>query len=211
MTTVPLSKRAALIVCGGRSRRMGQSKPHLPFGDETMLERVVRVVSPAVSDVILLTAKEQTLPEVPYDVTLLPDRVEDQGPAAAIYEGLKYVTGWAGAAIVLGCDLPLVSEVQIELLFARLRFHEAVIPRYEGFPQPLAAVYANSAMEKFEEVLFSGNQKLLDCIEMLDTCWVTPEEIARVDPHQGLLKNVNTPEAYREALQLAGLAHPLDS
>lgn len=210
MTTLPRSQRAALIVCGGESRRMGQSKPHLPFGNETMLERVVRIVSPTVEEVVLLTSKVQDLPPLPYDYVELPDRVEQQGPAVAIYEGLKYVTGWAEATIVLGCDLPLVTQPAIEYLFTQLSPHDAVIPRHESMPQPLAAVYANRAMETFEKILSSGNQRLLACIEPLETLWIDARELTIVDPNLGLFKNVNTPDAYREALQLAGLKHPLE-
>ncbi|WP_158265686.1 molybdenum cofactor guanylyltransferase [Blastopirellula marina] len=210
MTTIPISKRAALIVCGGESRRMGRAKPHLPFGDETMLARVVRIVSPTVDEVVLLTAKTQELPELPFDYTELPDRVEQQGPAAALYEGLKSVSGWAEAVVVLGCDLPLVTEETIEFLFAQLQNHEAVIPRHEGLPQPLSAVYSMQALEKLENVLYSGNQRLLSCIEPLDTRWVEPRELSAVDPRLGILHNINTPDAYREALAIAGLTHPLE-
>ncbi|QDU73504.1 putative molybdenum cofactor guanylyltransferase [Bremerella volcania] len=210
MTTLPRYQRAALIVCGGESRRMGQSKPHLPFGNETMLERVIRIVSPLVEEVVLLTGKSQELPLLPFDYVELPDRVEQQGPAAAIYEGLKYVTGWSEAAIVLGCDLPLVTQASIEYLFEQLSSYDAVIPLHEGMPQPLAAVYANSARETFENILFSGNQRLLSCIEPLNIHWIDPRELAGVDPNLGLLRNVNTPDAYREALQIAGLKHPLE-
>ncbi|PQO36746.1 hypothetical protein C5Y96_06145 [Blastopirellula marina] len=210
MTTLPRSQRAALIVCGGESRRMGQSKPHLPFGNETMLERVVRIVSPLVEEVILLTSKFQELPLLPFDYIELPDRVEQQGPAAAIYEGLKYVTGWSEAAIVLGCDLPLVTPASIEYLFQQLSSHDAAIPRCDAMPQPLAAVYANRSLETFEKVLFSGNHRLLSCIEPLDTQWIDAGELHSIDPNLGLLRNINTPEAYREALQIAGLTHPLE-
>lgn len=189
---------------------MGQSKPHLPFGNETMLERVVRIVSPLVEEVVLLTSKVQELPLLPYDYVELPDRVEQQGPAAAIYEGLKYVTGWSEAAIVLGCDLPLVTQPSIEYLFHQLAQHDAVIPVHEDMPQPLASVYANRAMETFDKVLASGNQRLLSCIEPLETRWIDASELSTIDPTLGLLKNVNTPDAYREALQIAGLKHPLD-
>lgn len=210
MTTLPRSQRAALIVCGGESRRMGQSKPHLPFGNETMLERVVRIVSPLVEEVVLLTSKFQELPLLPFDYVELPDRVERQGPAASIYEGLKYVTGWSEAAIVLGCDLPLVTHPSIEYLFEQLSSHDAVMPLSDDMPQPLAAVYANRAMETFEKVLDSGNHRLLSCIEPLDTHWINADELHSIDPNLGLLTNVNTPEAYREALQIAGLKHPLE-
>ncbi len=210
MTTLPRSQRTALIVCGGESRRMGQSKAHLPFGDETMLERVVRIVSPLVEEVVLLTSKVYEVPELPYDVTELPDRVEKQGPAAALYEGLKYVTNWSEASVVLGCDLPLVTAESIEFLFAELNHFDAVIPRFEGFPQPLAAVYANAALEPIENILHSGNHRLLSCIEGLETRWVEVRQLSSIDPNLGLLRNVNTPEAYREALQIAGLPHPLE-
>lgn len=210
MATVPITNRAALIICGGESRRMGRAKPHLPFGDETMLARVVRIVSPVVEEVVLLTAKTQELPDLPYAYTELPDRVEQQGPAAALYEGLKCVAGWANAVVVLGCDLPLVNEATIEFLFEKLQNYEAVIPRHEGLPQPLAAVYSMQALEKLENVLYSGNQRLLSCIEPLDTFWVDPRELALVDARLGILHNVNTPDAYREALAIAGLSHPLE-
>lgn len=210
MTTLPRSQRAALIVCGGESRRMGQSKPHLPFGNETMLERVVRIVSPVVEEVVLLTSKVQELPLLPYEYVELADRVEQQGPAAAIYEGLKFVTGWAEATIVLGCDLPLVTQPSIEYLFGQLSANDAVIPLHEEMPQPLAAVYANRAMETFDKILSTGNHRLLCCIEPLKTRWIDASELAGIDPNLGLLRNVNTPDAYREALQIAGLKHPLE-
>ena len=35
----------AVILAGGRSRRMGRDKPELPFGDETLLRRAVRLYS----------------------------------------------------------------------------------------------------------------------------------------------------------------------
>ena len=123
MTTVPLHLRAALIVCGGQSRRMGQAKAVLPFGDETILQRIVRIVSPLVDEVVFLTAKTQEPPRVPYPVVELPDRVEGQGPAAALADGMKYVAPWAEAAVVLGCDMPLITADSLEYLFAQLRDH----------------------------------------------------------------------------------------
>ena len=41
--------RGGIILCGGRSTRMGTSKALLPFGAETMLQRVVRLLATVVS------------------------------------------------------------------------------------------------------------------------------------------------------------------
>ena len=36
-------KRGGIVLCGGKSTRMGRDKATLPFGPELMLERVVRL------------------------------------------------------------------------------------------------------------------------------------------------------------------------
>src|SRR5438045_3266596 len=42
----------AVVLCGGRSRRMGRPKAWLPFGDEALLQRVVRRVGAAARPVV---------------------------------------------------------------------------------------------------------------------------------------------------------------
>ena len=36
-------RKGAIILCGGKSSRMGRDKATLPFGPELMLQRVVRL------------------------------------------------------------------------------------------------------------------------------------------------------------------------
>jgi molybdopterin-guanine dinucleotide biosynthesis protein A len=64
-----------IILCGGRSSRMGQPKAWLPFGDEVMLQRIVRIVRAVVDPVVVVAAPGQDVPELP-DVQV----IRDQGP-----------------------------------------------------------------------------------------------------------------------------------
>ena len=57
-----------IVLCGGRSTRMGVPKATLPFGPETMLQRVVRLLGAVVSPIVVVAAREQSLPELPDDV-----------------------------------------------------------------------------------------------------------------------------------------------
>ena len=41
-----------IVLCGGKSTRMGVAKATLPFGPETMLQRVVRLLGTAVSPIV---------------------------------------------------------------------------------------------------------------------------------------------------------------
>jgi molybdopterin-guanine dinucleotide biosynthesis protein A len=49
-------KAGGIVLCGGKSTRMGVPKATLPFGPETMLQRVLRLLSTAVSPVVVVAA-----------------------------------------------------------------------------------------------------------------------------------------------------------
>ena len=69
-----------IVLCGGHSRRMGRPKLSLPFGNETMLARVVRVLSEVVSPIVVVAAVDQELPPLPSDVIVTRDKQPDLGP-----------------------------------------------------------------------------------------------------------------------------------
>ena len=55
---------AGIVLCGGKSTRMGSSKALLPFGSETMLQRVVRLLGEVVSPMVVVAAVDQELPDI---------------------------------------------------------------------------------------------------------------------------------------------------
>ena len=48
-----------IVLCGGESRRMGRPKAWLPFGDELMLQRVVRILGEVVNPIVVVAAPGQ--------------------------------------------------------------------------------------------------------------------------------------------------------
>ena len=68
-------QKGAIVLCGGKSSRMGRDKATLPFGPEQMLERVVRLVSQVAhpNNVVVVSAKEQQLPELPEQIIITRD------------------------------------------------------------------------------------------------------------------------------------------
>ncbi len=52
MASVRISA-GGIVLCGGQSKRMGRPKAWLPFGGETMLQRVVRVLAEVVHPSLL--------------------------------------------------------------------------------------------------------------------------------------------------------------
>ena len=71
---MPPTNLSAIVLCGGRSSRMGRSKALLPFGPETMLQRTVRIVRAAVAGpIVVVAAADQSLPPLPADVAVVVD------------------------------------------------------------------------------------------------------------------------------------------
>src|SRR6202789_1895842 len=91
---------AGIVLCGGKSTRMGAPKATLPFGPETMLQRVVRLLSGVVSAIVAVAAREQVLPELPEDVIVTRDEREAKGPLEGLRAGLTALPGSVDAAYV---------------------------------------------------------------------------------------------------------------
>ncbi len=190
--------RGTLVLCGGRSTRMGASKALLPFGDELMLQRVVRLVSEAVSDVVVVARPEQELPELPRDVRVTHDEILDQGPLGGIAPGLK--VSRADAVYVTGCDVPFLNTAVVDLLFERLGAHDVAVCETEGFTHPLAAVYRVSVLPVIERLLARERRRPVYLFDEVPTVRIGDDELQQVDPKLDTLANLNTPEAYEAAL-----------
>ena len=97
-----------IVLCGGKSTRMGVAKATLPFGPETMLQRVVRLLGTIVSPIVAVAARDQELPALPADVIVTRDEREARGPLEGLRAGLKALPASVDAAYVTSCDVPLL-------------------------------------------------------------------------------------------------------
>src|SRR6476620_11737545 len=97
-----------IVLCGGLSTRMGSSKALLPFGSETMLQRVVRLLGTVVSPLVVVAAPEQALPDLPAAVTITRDENPGRGPLEGLRAGLKALPTGIDIAYVTSCDVPLL-------------------------------------------------------------------------------------------------------
>jgi molybdopterin-guanine dinucleotide biosynthesis protein A len=191
-------KRGAVVLCGGRSTRMGRDKASLPFGSETLLGRVARILLPVVEEVLVVGRRGQALPPLPDGVRVVHDDVEDQGPLGGLVPALRATS--ADAVYVTGCDVPFLEPAIVGFLFDRLDGHDVVVPRAEGFTQPLSAVYRAAVLPTLERLFAAGRRRPVHLFDEVDTSVVEEDALRAVDPELATLANLNTPEAYEAAL-----------
>jgi molybdopterin-guanine dinucleotide biosynthesis protein A len=190
-----------VVLCGGRSTRMGSPKALLPFGRETMLQRVVRLLNTVVSPLVVVAAREQSLPDLPVDVTVTRDEQEGRGPLEALRAGLKALPETVEMAYVTSCDVPLLVPAFAQRMIALLGDHDIAVMEIDGFPHPLSAVYRRSTLPQVEGLLAQDRLRPVFLFEAVKTRRVRPEEMISVDPQLLTLRNLNTREDYEQALR----------
>ncbi|HET6882783.1 MAG TPA: molybdenum cofactor guanylyltransferase [Pirellulales bacterium] len=200
-----MSDVAAVVLCGGESRRMGRPKAWLDFGHETLLQRVVRLVSVVGGPVVVVAAPGQDLPPLPPSVRFARDAVARRGPLEGLLAGLKTLSRESRFAYVTATDVPFLNPTWITFLREVVGDDDLAIARLDGRYHPLAALYRVSAVLPVVERRLAAEQlRLLDLIESLKTRVIHDAELARVDPEGRTLQNLNTPDDYERALAEAG-------
>jgi molybdenum cofactor guanylyltransferase len=195
-----------IVLCGGKSTRMGTPKATLPFGPETMLQRVVRLLSTVVGPTIVVAARQQPLPALPDSVIVAEDEREQRGPLEGLRAGLKALPNSVDSAYVTSCDVPLLVPGFVTRMIELLGDHDIAVMEIDGFPHPLSAVYRRNVLPQVEALLQRDKLRPVFLFDAVNTRRIRPAEMTSVDPQLRTLRNLNTRDDYQAALAEAGLA-----
>ena len=185
------SGSSAVILCGGKSTRMGQDKAGLLIGKKTFLQQIEENLKDA--DEILLSVKDRRdYPEI--GARHIEDREADKGPLMGLCSALEecsYDKVW-----VMSCDMPLVNWDTAQKLEHYLTDGiDAVIPvDRTGKKYVLCAWYRKSTLEILKEQLESGDLKVKHLLGRLRVCYVAVEGLT---DGSRKFQNINTREEYQ--------------
>lgn len=202
---------AGVVLCGGKSSRMGRPKWSLPFGDETFLERTVRTIEPVVGPRLVVAAADQQLPQLPPSVSVVRDRYPEKGPLAGISAALDALAAFPEppvAAYVTACDVPLLRPEFVAAIVAELGDNDLALPREDQFFHPLAAVYRISLAETARKLLQQDRLRPVFLVDAARSRMIDVDGLRRIDPGLDSLRNTNTPADYAALLTAAALPVP---
>lgn len=193
--------RTLVIQAGGQSRRMGQDKALLPFLGQPLIQRGITRLSHLADEVLVTTnhPEKYTFLSLP----LYPDIIPDRGALSGLYTALnaaKYET-----VMVIACDMPFVSP---DLLNAQADWleqgYDAVIPRGEGGTEPFHSVYRRSTcLELAFKALQAEKWRVDAWFPQAHIRYLEATEIKSLDPTGMSFWNVNTPEEFQQAEEIA--------
>lgn len=163
MPTDPGTKNrpgVAIVLAGGKSKRLGRDKAALPVAGEPLLARVVGLAR-AFCPVVAVVGRDPSplVHEVPWFLDALPGL----GPMGGIITALER---FAEPCLVLSCDLPQLDAGTLHALVAAWleKPTHAVITTFQqietGFVESLVAIYEPEAAPVLRQANDEGCRKL---------------------------------------------------
>jgi molybdenum cofactor guanylyltransferase len=201
MPDAPLPKVGGIVLCGGQSKRMGRPKAWLPFGNELMLQRVVRLLTDVVDPIVVVAAPDQEVPPLPSEVAVVRDEEKGRGPLQGLAAGLAALKGQVDAAYFSSCDVPFLQPAFVRRLISLLGDHIICVPKVGEHHHSLAAVYRLEVVPWVVRLLSENRLRPFFLFESVRTRVVEAKELEDVDPTFQTLRNLNTPADYQAALQ----------
>lgn len=176
----------AIVLAGGRGRRMKADKAGLPVGGRTLLEHVLSQLVPHFSEILISVSPGQ---KVPFAAgRTVEDGTPGEGPLGGILAGLKAAANDASA--VIACDIPDVNIPLLRSLARAAGDAEIAVPvGPAGHFEPLFAVYRRSVVPDVEALLRAGVRSIIPLFGRRRTTVLRIEDTA-------WLRNLNTRTDY---------------
>lgn len=210
LKTIPVESLAAIILCGGKSSRIGFDKSQLVLGNGvTFLDQIVSSVAKVVKTVVVVSNSDQMLNERA-GVLIAKDRHPERGPMEGIASGLAALPDFVDAAFVTSCDVPLLRAEIIPILLGQLDGHDGVTPVNGNRVYGLTAIYRKSILSTLNDLIQAKRLKVASLAEHVNVKSVPLDLLREVDPELQSLTNVNSLEDYRQLAKNLGFKIPKD-
>ena len=178
----------AIILAGGKSRRMGRDKARLSVAGRPLLESACDVLRSHFDEVIVSVAAGAGLSHV-HAVRTVEDVTPGLGPLGGVYASLRESSSRVN--FVVACDTPHIELSLVRRLLACSPRFDVAAPAFEGRePEPLFAMYTKAACEPARRLLEGG---LLRMAGLLAACRTQVIQAGRGDWY----RNLNTQQDLR--------------
>jgi molybdopterin-guanine dinucleotide biosynthesis protein A len=194
-----------LTVCiqaGGQSSRMGEDKALKSFLGRPLIQRVIERLTPIAHEVIVTTNRPDDFSFL--GIRLFPDLKPDRGALGGLYTAIASATHPHVA--VVACDMPFASPRLIEAMSRVLVEKEAdvVIPKSDHHYEPLHAVYRReTSLPAIESAIEEDKWKVIAWFPQVKVHTLSPDDVLKFDPAGLAFWNVNTPEEFAKAEEIA--------
>ena len=177
--------KSCIILCGGKSSRMGQDKGSMIIQNKPMIKHILTTLNHQISEAIIVLNNPERIAkyskfidpsDYTYTIRFVEDEIKDKGPMPGILTGLTQITG--KYSLVLPCDSPYVSASYISTIFNEIdESFDAVVPYHDSenklkTSEPLHSIYSKNIIPEIEGLISQDILHIKGLIEKIDTKFV---------------------------------------
>lgn len=206
--TIQIDELGAVVLCGGKSTRLGIDKTQLVFRDKTFLEQVVSQVSQVCRYVVLVGDIDYSAHNLPNDIIIEHDQVADKGPVEGIRTGLERLSRLVEYGFVTSCDVPLLKPDLIRHLFKLAEEQTGAVPIEGKRVYGMTAIYRTELHHLIENRIQEDQLRVSELAEAFGCLQPTVESLKVIDPTLDSMTNVNSRADYLRLLSRFDLECP---
>lgn len=193
-----------VILAGGQNLRMGvETKALLPFSNELLIQRQIRIMKQICSEIILVTNDPRSfLPLLGNTIRIITDYIPGKGTLSSMYAAFSLANNndlW-----VVGCDMPFISYQSAELMWKRKQELQckAIIPLIGDQLHALHGIYDKSCLTEISKLLDAGESRPDELLKVIRYDTLKEVDFIEQDQSVRFVMKVDTKEEYEEALML---------
>jgi molybdopterin-guanine dinucleotide biosynthesis protein A len=168
---------SGIILCGGKSIRMGEHKAFLQIEGVPIISRIYDLFKELFQEVIIVTNHREFFRN--FDSKICEDLIPDKGALGGLYTGIFFSS--FRYSFCVACDMPFIKKSLVQYLTK------------DGF-QPLHAIYSKNCLYPIKKIIEDGGYKIIDFYRMARVRIVEEDGFLCLDPFRESFINVNTPE-----------------
>ena len=195
---------SCIILAGGKSLRLGYDKVFETVGERNLLQQVISCAGTLGSEIIIVTAGEQTFPGLTdySKLNIVTDIYPGRGPLGGIYTGLATSTSFYN--LIVASDMPFLNRALLRYMIRLSVDFDLVVPRVGSLVEPLHAVYTKNCLAQIKPMIKQDRLSVNQLFHLVKTRYVEVKEIEKFDPRHLSFFNVNTEADLARARELAG-------
>ena len=191
----------AIILAGGKSRRMGFDKQFLKFRDKYIIEIIAEKLQEVFNEIIIVTSRPEEYQR--YGFKLAEDEVKDFGPMAGIHAGLK--SSGSMYNYVVACDMPFINIAYMKYMMELIKEYDGevdgVITRLGEWIEPFNAFYSKNLIDRIEENIRTNKRQINLLLKDSNVIYVSEAKAREFSSDWEMFTNINTFKDYESLMK----------
>jgi molybdopterin-guanine dinucleotide biosynthesis protein A len=183
-------KISAVLLAGGKSRRMGQDKSTILFRHTPLWQIQLDLLRKLPLQELFISAQSDP-PWRPADIQFVADDQPSRGPLSGIAAALSRISN-GGHLLALAIDMPFMTETYLRGLCEKVERGRGVVPLIENRAEPLAAIYPREAHHDVVDALSGSDFSLQSLVgKLIAAEKLQPIQVSETE--KAFFRNMNEP------------------